>query len=303
MKQIYILFLALYIGLFQLNAQTIWTGTDLTFTKEALADWTLTVNQDIITPDIAITRQDSYMIYNYQWFQTNFGADAIDADLSFNFWNNDNVGSPSQTFTATGGPKGLKWAILDDTGSTTDWSGFSFYGTLGNPANFYSLHNVLSMIYELENDNPVTSIDDDFRINGDSGSGSAVDPVATHIVGKNLGVWIEADDIYFTIKFNSWGQGGAGGGAFSYTRSTDQNLSTNEIEKSNKRQVYPNPSSENIQVLGLTKTENYKVYNIMGSELSKGNISDNEEIEIKNFTNGLYFLKFDNGYTLKFIKE
>ena len=33
------------------------------------------------------------------------------------------------------------------------------------------------------------------------------------------------------------------------------------------------------------------------------NITSNKKINIQGLTNGLYFLKFDNGPTLKFIKE
>ncbi len=71
----------------------------------------------------------------------------------------------------------------------------------------------------------------------------------------------------------------------------------------NKIKLYPNPSREFIQLSGLTKSENYKIYNIIGSRIANGKISNNEKIEITNLTNGIYFLKFDNGNTLKFIKE
>ena len=49
--------------------------------------------------------------------------------------------------------------------------------------------------------------------------------------------------------------------------------------------------------------ESYKVYNILGSGLINGNISNQEKIDIRNLTNGLYFLKFENGNTLKFMKK
>jgi len=39
------------------------------------------------------------------------------------------------------------------------------------------------------------------------------------------------------------------------------------------------------------------------NEIKKGIIADNEQIDISNFTNGMYFLKFKNGNTIKFIKE
>lgn len=67
--------------------------------------------------------------------------------------------------------------------------------------------------------------------------------------------------------------------------------------------LFPNPSSDFIQILGLTKTENYRLYNNIGSEIISGKISDNEKLEIKSLSNGFYFLKFDDGKTIKFIKE
>jgi len=71
----------------------------------------------------------------------------------------------------------------------------------------------------------------------------------------------------------------------------------------NRIMLYPNPSKEFIQLSGLTKSENYKIYNIIGSGIADGKVTNNEKIEIKNLTDGIYFLKFDDGNTLKFIKE
>lgn len=68
-------------------------------------------------------------------------------------------------------------------------------------------------------------------------------------------------------------------------------------------QLYPNPSDKFVKISGLTEKKNYEIYNILGTEIKKGVISNNEQIDIKDFTNGLYFLKFENGKTIKFIKE
>lgn len=67
--------------------------------------------------------------------------------------------------------------------------------------------------------------------------------------------------------------------------------------------IYPIPSSEFIQINGLTKTENYNIYNVLGAKINSGIISDNEKIDIKNLNNGLYYLKFTSGIAIKFIKE
>lgn len=81
-------------------------------------------------------------------------------------------------------------------------------------------------------------------------------------------------------------------------------LSTENFEKSNVVvKVFPNPSKNFIQVSGLTETENYELYSILGTKIIKGNITDNEKIDTQNLSKGLYFLKFKNGNTIKFIKE
>jgi hypothetical protein len=79
-------------------------------------------------------------------------------------------------------------------------------------------------------------------------------------------------------------------------------LSTNQFYL-NKLNVYPNPTSNSIQITGLTKTEKYKIYNVQGKEMSYGVVSSTNKIDIQNLTNGIYFLKFDGGNTLKFIKS
>ena len=122
------------------------------------------------------------------------------------------------------------------------------------------------------------------------------------LVNQDMVVHLISDDIYIDIKFTSWQSGGAGGG-FTYERSTDQSLSTSEFEFKEKIKLFPNPSSERIKISGLTKSESYSIYNIIGSEITNGKIINNEFIEIKNLEKGLYFLKMENGITLKFLKK
>jgi len=124
------------------------------------------------------------------------------------------------------------------------------------------------------------------------------------LVNQDMVLHLITDDIYIDIKFLSWSSGESGGqGGFSYERSTDQNLSTNKFELGSSVKLFPNPSNEFIEIYGLTKNQKYTIYNIIGSEMKNGLISNNEKINIRNFTNGLYFLKFKNGVTIKFLKE
>lgn len=68
-------------------------------------------------------------------------------------------------------------------------------------------------------------------------------------------------------------------------------------------QIYPNPTTDYIQIFGLSKPSHYTINNVLGSELKKGTLYENEQIDIQHFTNGLYFLNFENGSTIKFMKK
>jgi len=85
--------------------------------------------------------------------------------------------------------------------------------------------------------------------------------------------------------------------------STEPLSNYEEIIVKNKNIIYPNPSSGSITILGIYEKQAYKIYNLMGAEVLKGSINFNENIEIRNLTEGLYFLKLENGNTLKFIKK
>ena len=81
-------------------------------------------------------------------------------------------------------------------------------------------------------------------------------------------------------------------------------LSLNDLTLDSKKlHVIANPSTEHITISGLKNKERFGIYNLLGAEMLTGALMDNDEIEIKRFSNGLYFLKFNDGATLKFIKE
>ena len=68
-------------------------------------------------------------------------------------------------------------------------------------------------------------------------------------------------------------------------------------------EMYPNPASNVIKIIGLTKKQNFEVYNLLGVLIFEGAIANNENIDIRDLPNGLYFINFNNRRTLKFIKE
>lgn len=85
---------------------------------------------------------------------------------------------------------------------------------------------------------------------------------------------------------------------------SDTTLSLDAINPfANSIQLFPNPSSNFIQLSTLTKTENYKIYNVLGAVIKHGSIDDKIKINIQALTNGLYFLKLESGKAFKFFKE
>lgn len=124
-----------------------------------------------------------------------------------------------------------------------------------------------------------------------------------NLVNQDMVVHLITDDIYIDIKFKSWTTGETGGGGgFSYERSTDQGLSISQFDSENS-EIFPNPSSIYIKVKGTTSKANYKVYNVLGKQVSQGVVSENEKINIENLTKGLYFLNLNKHNIMKFVKK
>lgn len=124
----------------------------------------------------------------------------------------------------------------------------------------------------------------------------------TSVINNDLVLHLITDDIYIDIKITAWTSGNNGGG-YTYERSTDQNLSVNGIDAEHDVRLYPNPSSDYVQVKGLKRSQNFSLYNVLGVEITSGNISNNDQIDIKDYPSGLYFLNFDNVNAIKFLKK
>ncbi|WP_157757659.1 T9SS type A sorting domain-containing protein [Pseudalgibacter alginicilyticus] len=84
---------------------------------------------------------------------------------------------------------------------------------------------------------------------------------------------------------------------------SDNALGLDVFNVSNSIKVLPNPASEYIKVSGLKNKTTYSIYNALGLGITQGKIFDNEAIDIRSFANGIYFLKLENGNTVKFIKD
>jgi hypothetical protein len=197
--------------------KVIWTGPIATFTKASNADWTLAANQDKITDLVTLTRQAKGPIYNYQFWMDTFDGDATFTDLEDDFWNNENS---LREFVNVGGTAGVRWAILDSPEVTNEaWDTFELYGTLGDPTHFYSLHNVASIITNLDDNIKIVGIPNDFDIEFEGGDiEESAGTYMPGLVGKKLAIWLVEEDIYLTFEFTSWGSEGSN--QISWMRST-----------------------------------------------------------------------------------
>ena len=124
---------------------------------------------------------------------------------------------------------------------------------------------------------------------------SAITPIAVDVLtGLNspVGIEIIGTEMYIVET-----------GANKISKISINSLSTEDFSTKDDIKLYPNPTSHFIEISGLNKTENYKIYNSLGQEVLVGAINSNYRIETLQLINGLYFLEFDNGRTFKFIKE
>lgn len=80
-------------------------------------------------------------------------------------------------------------------------------------------------------------------------------------------------------------------------------LSITDFALQNVVKIYPNPTSDYINIKGLTEAKQYKVYNILGEKVLKGMVSNNKNIYVESLPKGVYFIKLNNIKALKFIKE
>jgi hypothetical protein len=67
--------------------------------------------------------------------------------------------------------------------------------------------------------------------------------------------------------------------------------------------MYPNPTNDFIKITRLTTEQHYIITNVLGENVQSGEVSQNENINVKNLQNGVYFVKLTNGATLKLLKN
>lgn len=80
-------------------------------------------------------------------------------------------------------------------------------------------------------------------------------------------------------------------------------LSNDEVISQGSIKLYPNPSSDFIKVSGLTNTSDYVIYNLLGVKVAEGKLSNNENLDIRNLSSGLFILEIDGLKASKFVKQ
>lgn len=80
-------------------------------------------------------------------------------------------------------------------------------------------------------------------------------------------------------------------------------LSIENSNLDNRIALFPNPTKNHVQFTNLNHKENIKIYTTLGQEVFNEKVELDEKIIVDKFENGLYFVKFENGNILKFIKE
>ncbi|MDG1824327.1 MAG: T9SS type A sorting domain-containing protein [Flavobacteriaceae bacterium] len=100
------------------------------------------------------------------------------------------------------------------------------------------------------------------------------------------GTTTESDDIHIDIMFTFWQHGKTNGGGFTYTRSTDPNLSA-EFKDTIDVFGYPNPTSGLVHA-NQEIISQIRVYDLTGKQLME---SEDSSVDLSTFKNGVYLLQ------------
>lgn len=109
---------------------------------------------------------------------------------------------------------------------------------------------------------------------------------------SSLSAWIGNDNCPYSGVFSGSG-----------TTTSNSTLSINEIKLNKEIKLFPNSTSDFIELSGLTSAENYILYNTLGIVIGQGNVTNHQQINVKNLNTGLYYIKLTKGSILKFMKN
>lgn len=112
------------------------------------------------------------------------------------------------------------------------------------------------------------------------------------------GTTTESDDIHIDIMFTFWQSGRTSGGGFTYTRSTDRNLSTGYL-KNTDIFLYPNPTTGLVRV-NQDIISQILVYDLTGKQLLDSNLSS---VDLSTFKNGVYLFQLYRSDTKEWVNK
>lgn len=112
------------------------------------------------------------------------------------------------------------------------------------------------------------------------------------------GTTTESDDIHIDIMFTFWQSGRTSGGGFTYTRSTDPNLSAGYL-KNTDIFLYPNPTTGLVRV-NQDIISQILVYDLTGKQLLDSNLSS---VDLSTFKNGVYLFQLYRSDTKEWVNK
>lgn len=238
-----------------------------------------------------------------------YGADIIDRGFDVN------VGESS-----TGSQSNISYKLEGSSGNRilkVEWNNVGFYGDVDlNGASATNFTNFQLWLFESDNSieihfgpNSIT----DTNLAFDDLSGSSIILVEefnldSGILGPNGALLLTGSPVSPSLvtvfNFNNPENNVLNGVIPNGTlyRFVPSNLSTDEFETAQLK-LFPNPSKDVIHINGLTQTQPYKIYNVMGSKMMEGDVNSGSSINIESLADGLYLIEFGTTTTLKFMKR
>ncbi len=103
------------------------------------------------------------------------------------------------------------------------------------------------------------------------------------------------------IKFT--GTSGFGNNLFLDDIVATSTLSNNEVLGQSSLKLYPNPTSDYVKVSGLNDSRDYAIYNLLGMKVAQGTINNNDSLDVRSLSSGLFILEIAGYKANRFIKK
>ena len=129
------------------------------------------------------------------------------------------------------------------------------------------------------------------RFYGNNVANSAAAWYCGDLIGTGVSGTFDALEISFNFP--------TGGALSPGDHNLPNTLSVKEIVPSNKLIISPNPAQNKVNVNGIKNNANFQIFDITGKLKMSGQVSPNQlEIDVQEFTDGLYLLKVYNAQEL-----